>query len=217
MRRQVCRRVRALTRLHILAVVRPITCRVLRAQSCQHRVAIHRRRVAADTRPAHTAAEGTGATADRADTAGATTARRRADIAAAIMARRRAATAGHVGTAARRMVVLRRGDIVAEATPRRRRTAQPRSAAAADTPGHVVGVREGMAARGAPMGAVVRMVVAGRTAGTANWPYICRTSPRLLSGAMLSLANSLSCNHVHGSGCSMRDSSAHGENAGTSE
>jgi len=35
------------------------------------------------------------------------------------------------------------------------------------------------------MGAVVRMVVAARTVGTANWPYICRTSPRLLSGAML--------------------------------
>ena len=35
------------------------------------------------------------------------------------------------------------------------------------------------------MGAVVRMVVAGRTVGTANWPYICRTSPRWLSGAML--------------------------------
>jgi hypothetical protein len=67
----------------------------------------------------------------------------RADIAAEITARRRAGIVDRVATAGRRTVVLRQEVIVAEATPRRRRTAPARSAAAADTPGHV-GVQEGM-------------------------------------------------------------------------
>ena len=106
-------------------------------------------------------------TADRADTAEAAMARSRA-----VTARPRVATVHLAGIADRPMEV-RREDIVAEATPRRRRTVQARSAAAADTLGRT-GASEGMAARAATTVGAVRMVVAAamvgavRTAAIAN-------------------------------------------------
>jgi hypothetical protein len=117
-------------------------------------------------------------TADRAGTAEAATARR-ADTAEAVTARPRVVTAQLAGIADRQAV--RQGDIVAEATPRRRRTAQARSAAAADTPGHM-GARAAPMAGAAPTAAAVRMVVAAGTVAIAN---SFDNSPRLLSGAML--------------------------------
>ena len=67
------------------------------------------------------------------------------------------------------------------------------------------------------MGAVVRMVVAARTVGTANWAvHLPHFAPLAQRGDAFS-GNSLFCNHVHGSGSFTRDSSARGENAGTSE
>lgn len=102
------------------------------------------------------------------DTTEETTARSRA-----VTVRHRVATVRLAGIADRPMAV-RREDIVAEATPRRRRTAQARSAAAADTLGHT-GISEGTAAQAATtVGAAVRMVVAAamvgvvRTAAIAN-------------------------------------------------
>jgi hypothetical protein len=122
--------------------------------------------------------EDTAVTAARADTAEAATARH-ADTAEAVTvhhrvatAHRREATVRLAGMADRPMAVHRE-DIVAEATPRRRRTAQARSAAAADTLGHT-GASEGMAARAATTVGAVRMVVAAamvgavRTAAIAN-------------------------------------------------
>lgn len=94
------------------------------------------------------------------------------DTAEAVIARPRVVTA-HLADIADRPMAVRQGDIVAEATPRRRRTAQARSAAAADTPGHM-GASEGMPARAAPPAAAVRTVVAAatveavRTAAIAN-------------------------------------------------
>ena len=80
-------------------------------------------------------------------------------------------------------MAVRRGDIVAEATPRRRRTAQARSAAAADTPGHM-GAPEGTPVRAAaPTAGAVRMVVVVRMVAEAATVAIASSfdsSPRLL-------------------------------------
>lgn len=134
-------------------------CPGLRVECCPPRAAIHQDRVG--TLRAHITAEGMAATADRVDIALAATARH-ADTAEAVTAHRRVATAHLAGIADRPMAV-RRGDIVAEATPRRRRMAQARSAAAADTPGHR-GASAAMPARAAPMaGAALIAAGVGRT------------------------------------------------------
>jgi hypothetical protein len=170
-------------------------CRVLRAGCSPQRVATHPDRAA--TRHARIVAEGTAVTADRADTAEAATAGR-AGTAAAAIARPRVTTA-HLAGIADRLMAVRRGDIVAEATPRRRRTAQARSAAAADTLGHM-GAPEGMRARAAalmagaaPTAAAVRMVVAAATVAIAN---SLDNSPRLLKRGDAFPANLLSCNLI---------------------
>jgi hypothetical protein len=95
------------------------------------------------------------------DTTEETTARSRA-----VTVRHRVATVRLAGIADRPMAV-RREDIVAEATPRRRRTAQARSAAAADTLGHT-GASEGTAAQAVRMVVAAAMVGAVRTAAIAN-------------------------------------------------
>jgi hypothetical protein len=146
-------------------------CRVLRGECSPQHVATHQDRAA--TRPVRTAVGGSAVTVARADTAEAvmaphedtaevTTARSRA-----VTARPRVATARLAITADRLTVAVRRGDIVAEATPRRRRTAQARSAAVADTQGHT-GASEATAARAVRMVVAAAMVGAVRTAAIAN-------------------------------------------------
>jgi len=147
-------------------------CRVLRAECSPQPAATHPDR--AGTRHARIVAQGTVATPALVGTAEAATARR-AGTAEAVTARPRVPTAHLAGTADRLTVVVRPGDIVAEATPRRRRTAQARSAAAADTPGHMGASAEGMPARAAPTAAAVRMVVAVRTVVAAGMVAIAKT------------------------------------------
>lgn len=143
--------------------------RVLRAECSPPRAAIHPDRAA--TPHARIAAA---VTADRAGTVGAATVHR-GDTAEAVTAHRRAAIAHLADTADRPTVAVRPGDIVAEATPRRRRTAQARSAAAADTLGHV-GASEGTLVRAAaPMAGVVRTVVAVRMVAEAATVAIANT------------------------------------------
>ena len=62
---------------------------------------------------------------------------------------------------------VRREDIVAEATPRRRRTAQARSAAVAGTLGHV-GAQAALMAVAAPTAVAVRTVEAAATVVIVN-------------------------------------------------
>jgi len=136
-------------------------CRVPRGECSPQRVATHPDRAA--TQHAHTLVAGMAAP-DRVGTAEAATARHE-DTAAAVTTRPRVAivrppvVTAHLAAIADRLMAVRQGDIVAEATPRRRRTVLARSAAAADTPGHM-GAPEVTPAR-----AAVRMAGAVRTVG----------------------------------------------------